>query len=203
MSLSSCRLASALPNRDCFRFRCLQWIAVIALVVQPGPFAEAQEPVAQDYDVQIEEALELVRSAIWYNSADGKGADGASLAMKASNVAKAKWGTQDKRFLRAMSIFSLGMSQNLIDVILKAKGDTTKMIESADELSKEAGLIAMNQTNDGEVALLATLVRARLAKIKKDPASAAEMYDFLVESLGEIMPPENPIFIAVKAERGR
>ena len=175
--------------------------AIIACSLLTAGFAHAQEMASGEFDAVMNEAFALAQSAIWYNKNDESVRDSANLALKASNIAKANWGEQDMRFLRAISVFSISMCQNTLGIIANAQGDTAEMIASVETMITEAGSIARTQTQDGEVMMMATLIKARLARVRGDSVLATQLYDLVVQTLEGIMTPENPILAAVLAER--
>lgn len=162
----------------------------------------AQSGNSSNFDATLSQARALLKSSVWYNRYDDALRDSVNLAIEAAQTAEAHWGQQDIRYRRAISVYALAMSQHTLGLISRAEADAVQSAQQVASMTSEAGSIAMNETRDGELAMMATLLRARLARVTGDEAASKETYDFVIQSLESMMATDHPILVAVKAERG-
>ncbi len=164
--------------------------------------AKAQSGDESEYKEALNQARDLIQSLVW-NNQYGKGLrDSVNFALTAAETAKASWGEQDTRYRRAISVYGVAMSQHLLGLISMSDGDTAKSAELVAAMTTEAGSIAVHETQDGEVAMMATLIKARLERLTGDHKEALKLYDFVVHKLESMVAADHPILVAVKAERG-
>lgn len=155
------------------------------------------------FDTTLNEARSLLRQAVWNNQYNDSLRKSVDLTLAAQDLAKANWGERDDRFLQAISVHAIAMSQHTLGIISRSDGNVAKSVKLVESLTTEAGSIARTQTQDGELLMMATLIKARLARLTNKPEKAMQLYGFVVQTLESMMAADHPILIAVKAERGK